>query len=718
MSKNIVLQGVSLRCFKRHGELDVSFSPSVTAIRGPNYAGKSSVLQALFFAMFGVTAVPGGKAAILKDGAKEVTVKFFFTVDGEDAQVIRTLGAASVYVKGELVASGNTVVSKWFEDLFGMEQKTVMMLAYSSQGETSAMVTLGATALNRIIETVADTDYIDVLMEKAGKVATKADAELSVLGAYVDTSPLSEAIEGHEQELERMNSSLLELTVRRDMCKEEVDRSKNTLNAAVDSNTKAQKYKSDLATLENLLEFKQASLANHEDKYAELLAAKDYDAEIASLEKQIASLRTKIAEYNAYKAAKDSTEQALSKVSEWLEGPGAKMEKDWNEFHPLWVEAQAAAEQEEAIHTSLKNELAINSHALTKAEKDLTNSICATCKRPLDESHVEHIRSEYAALKEKIDEQTKAVARQNLTMVAHKDRANVLKAKLPNETWKQWKVKATQEQEEHVLRLAGMKVLEAPDEEKLGQLQQKFGGLVNDRKNAAQAVSTQQSLKKGIEDAKLAIGELLTNPLEVVDILPLRGLVDSLTQAFNGCVEELNKMTFDTKTLDIGLKSLKDELATETDRNNRRKIAETRSVRFKALQTWLRNNKAAFMENIWNGLLGVCSDFVAQVTSNRVTQIERDPDGTFYFTENGSRLPMVCASGGQKSIVGVGIRIALATLLPQACRFVALDEPSAELNDEHAAALAGALRGQDRQVILVTHREGDEFASDAVVLLN
>lgn len=717
MSKNIVLEGVSLRCFKRHGELDVSFSPNVTAIRGPNYAGKSSVLQALFFAMFGVTAVPGGKAAILKDGAKEVTVKFFFTVDGEEAQVIRTLGAASVYVKGELVASGNTVVSKWFEDLFGMEQKTVMMLAYSSQGETSAMVTLGATALNRIIETVADTDYIDTLMEKAGKIATKADAELSVLGAFVDITPLSEAVEGYEQQLKEMNNLLLELMVRRDLLKAEAERNKRTLNEAVDNNTKAQKYKSDLATLENLLEYKQTSLVRHEEQYGDVLNGRDYDTEINELNDQVAALRRAVSNYNAIKVVREGAESGLKKVTDWLEGPGAQMEKDWNEIHPQWVKAQAAVEQEETILASLKEELGASSRELLKAEKDLANSICATCKRPLDESHVEHARTEHAVLKEKVDEQIKAVGRQTLTMVAHKDKANVLKAKLPDEQWKQWKVKATQAQEDYVLKLAGLPELEEPDESKVSVMDRQIGELLNTRKSANQAISTRETLKKGIEDAKIALGELLTHPLEVVDILPLRQLVDSSAQTYNESVSELNKMSMDMKALGVELKSTKDKLLLETDRNNRRKTAEVRASRFKALQKWLRDNKAAFMENIWNGLLGVCSDFVAQVTSNRVTQIERDPDGTFYFTENGSRLPMVCASGGQKSIVGVGIRIALATLLPQACRFVALDEPSAELNDEHAAALAGALRGQDRQVILVTHREGDEFASDAVVVL-
>ncbi len=472
-----------------------------------------------------------------------------------------------------------------------------------------------------------------------------------------------------------------------------------------------------MATLENLLEYKQTSLAKHEEQYGDVLNGRDYDTEINELNDQVAALRRAVSNYNAIKVVREGAESGLKKVTDWLEGPGVQMEKDWNEIHPQWVEAQAAAGQEDAILASLKEELGAMNRELLKAEKDLANSICATCKRPLDESHVEHARNEHSALKEKVDGQVKAVARQNLTLIAHNDRANVLRAKLPSEAWKQWKTKATQEKEDYCLKLGTLPVLEAPDESKISVMDRQIGELLNSRKSANQAIFTRDNLKKGIEDAKIALGELLTHPLEVVDILLLRQLADSSAQNYNESISQLNKVLMDISVLDAGLKATKDSLVLETDRNNRRKAAEIRASRFKALQKWLRDNKAAFMENIWNGLLGVCSDFVAQVTSNRVTQIERDPDGTFYFTENGARLPMVCASGGQKSIVGVGIRIALATLLPQACRFVVLDEPSAELNDEHAAALAGALRGQDRQVILVTHREGDEFASDAVVVL-
>ena len=78
---------------------------------------------------------------------------------------------------------------------------------------------------------------------------------------------------------------------------------------------------------------------------------------------------------------------------------------------------------------------------------------------------------------------------------------------------------------------------------------------------------------------------------------------------------------------------------------------------------------------------------------------------------------MVSASGGMASICGVALRMALDHVLAQSVGFVVLDEPSSELNDEHAASLGGALRGQQRQVILVTHREGEEFVSDTVISL-
>lgn len=718
MSKNIVLQGVSLRCFKRHGELDVSFSPSVTAIRGPNYAGKSSVLQALFFAMFGVTAVPGGKAAILKDGAKEVTVKFFFTVDGEEAEVIRTLGAASVYVKGELVASGNTVVSKWFEDLFGMEQKTVMMLAYSSQGETSAMVTLGATALNRIIETVADTDYIDTLMEKAGKIATRADAELSVLGAYVDTAPLLEQVEGLEEAVSVYEQRVKVSVAQQDASKAELELSRRVLDAAITNNTKAQKYKSDLDTFVSLLEYKQRSLLEHQEKFKDKLGDRDYQSELGKVDEELKELREHRTLYMSYRNQRDAATNSLKKVSEWIEGPGKQGEMAWNEFYPQYLEAAAAAKQEQAIYDNLNQSLAIIAGEYRRAEADLKNSVCITCKRALDAEHLEHAQAAFEQLKAKKDEQTKTVERQRVTLVGHQDKEAVLKTKLPAATWKEWLDKAIKEQAEHQNTLDNLVRIAEPDEGLLSTTEQRYGSLQMEYQSAVMARSTEVSLKKGIEEAKVKVGEMLLNPLEVTDLDPLRATVEVQNTKHNELMLEVGNLTVEYRNCQSQVKTAKDKLALESEQNSRRKTAEVRAVRFKALQTWLRNNKAAFMENIWNGLLGVCSDFVAQVTSNRVTQIERDPDGTFYFTENGSRLPMVCASGGQKSIVGVGIRIALATLLPQACRFVALDEPSAELNDEHAAALAGALRGQDRQVILVTHREGDEFASDAVVLLN
>ena len=56
------LERLHLLNFKKHEELLVDLSEGgLTVIRGPNWAGKSTVLQGIMFALFGPGAVPGKK---------------------------------------------------------------------------------------------------------------------------------------------------------------------------------------------------------------------------------------------------------------------------------------------------------------------------------------------------------------------------------------------------------------------------------------------------------------------------------------------------------------------------------------------------------------------------------------------------------------------------------------------------------------------------------
>lgn len=717
MNKNMTLQSVMLENFKRHATLEVQFSPAVTAIRGPNYAGKSSVLQAVFYAMFGATAVPGGRQAVVRTGAKTCKVEFSFDLDGKACKVSRTLTTANVLVEGELVATGNSPVSAWFEDLFGMDQKTVMLLAYSSQGETSALVTLGASALNKIIETVANTDYVDKLVEKAGLRIRSLELSLAAVPIALDQNNLLATIEGLEAAVTQKQAELVDITELVTIAGVQFETVDLEFKAAVEHNHKVQAANRLYAQAETQHKSAVESLSKLQETHADLAADKnDYKALIDSLDTHIKQLQLANSEALVNNAKHESTKEQLVKVCNWIEGKGKDMVEADKEWQPVFDTLAPEYEKLKLEASALVTEYDAANIAVKKAEKNLKSSVCVTCGRPMEDSHLELVQKELDKAKEDFEAVTVKYQNKDKELKNATKEYNRVKALLPQAGWKEWWNKALAEREVLVTAIYGMQHVEV-DSTRLIDLQHKAQQfrLVQDRISTFKA--SEISWKLQIMDLAAKCAELWSKQeleIDIVEVSERRGaLQHKYTDAKLKKYDVQGTLGGMRHDLDTAKRKLEDELTNEAKRTS----LERSLARFKAFQKWLRDNKAAFMESIWAGLLGVCSEFVAQVTSNRVTSIERDNEGSFWFTENGDRLPIVCASGGQRSIIGAGLRIALATLLPQGCRFVVLDEPSAELNDEHAAALAGALRGQDRQVVLVTHREGDEFAADHVVVL-
>ncbi len=86
---------LTLKNFKRHTDLEVTFDSGSTAIVGENYSGKSSVLHGILMALFGVSAVPDGKAAITRGESRRVKADLEFVVNGIPYEVNRTLSSAS-----------------------------------------------------------------------------------------------------------------------------------------------------------------------------------------------------------------------------------------------------------------------------------------------------------------------------------------------------------------------------------------------------------------------------------------------------------------------------------------------------------------------------------------------------------------------------------------------------------------------------------------------
>ncbi len=89
---------IHLKNIKSHRDTELSFSPGINVLTGPNGVGKSTVFEAIGYALFGVDAQKfvGNVERFISIGAKKGEITVEFALDGSDRyRVSRTVGAGS-----------------------------------------------------------------------------------------------------------------------------------------------------------------------------------------------------------------------------------------------------------------------------------------------------------------------------------------------------------------------------------------------------------------------------------------------------------------------------------------------------------------------------------------------------------------------------------------------------------------------------------------------
>ena len=64
------LRRLHLVNFRQHADTELEFGPGITGIIGPNGSGKTTILEAIAWAIYGLQAVRGDKDSIRRLGAK------------------------------------------------------------------------------------------------------------------------------------------------------------------------------------------------------------------------------------------------------------------------------------------------------------------------------------------------------------------------------------------------------------------------------------------------------------------------------------------------------------------------------------------------------------------------------------------------------------------------------------------------------------------------
>ncbi len=230
-----MLTAIRLKNWKSHQSTSITFAPGVNAIVGINGAGKSSVMQAISFALFGTFPQLQRKAVTLEDivtrkplQKEDASVELDFSANGNTYTVSRVIEkkgkkfvttSAELREGSQLKEANGEAVTRLVESLLHLDYDLFTKAVYSEQNGIDYFLRLPRGTRMKEIDHMLQLERYETARARAvslaNRLARRAEDKLRLL-AGLDPSNLEEQQRSLEQEIQSLkeqqsqSASLLE----------------------------------------------------------------------------------------------------------------------------------------------------------------------------------------------------------------------------------------------------------------------------------------------------------------------------------------------------------------------------------------------------------------------------------------------------------------------------------------------------------------------------
>lgn len=774
----MILLSLTLRNFRQHAESRIEFGPGLTGIIGANGAGKSTILEAVGYALYGTAAIRGNKDGLRWHGAParhQAEVVLDFALSGQRYRVVRSETTAHLLaVLGggghtATVADGTSAVNARIPELLGLswpEFAATYLCPQKALGLLAGMGTAERSAFFRRVLGVERADAAtaearraasDLRRERAGVAAGLGDraplaesaleaAALAWVAANTSAAAVDAAAEAVEA-LDALEAGLLKSESRRaqhERLSREREQAQRDLNAAL---REVERLKAEIlaaqASTARLAETEAvvAGLPGLRTRRDTILRAQANEERRGALLRTIRETEHRVREAQARIAAYD--EAAHRQAAKELSEQGGQVEALREARAFLTAEAEAERKQSEVDATRLARRRA----ALAEA----TGPVCPTCGQPL----AERLAVVLADMDAEAETRTAHLA-------ALANRIRYLSAPAKTEADAEARrVRCQAEVSEHETRAgSAARARHLHDTEYTPRLAQARAEMSAHDADAFDAGALREV------EAQIAEAEALDRELAVDRVRAAQAemlgreygnalLVRDGVEAHVGTLcEMLRTLAFDPAeharlaTAVTGARSARDDAAvtlaraeaearSAADRLARAQAAlaeyDRRALTLNALNERLAVQAAAaealdafrraVAARIRPEMEETVSGFVAILTDGRFEAASIDESFSVTLYAGGIAKPIV--SGGEEDVVALALRMAVAELIAQRAGHdvgcLILDEPLPSLDAVRRENVLGLLRRLESrypQVLLVSHFPEIQHAAAQVVMVD
>ncbi len=748
-----MIKSIRLLNWRSHADTKLEFSEGANLLVGQMGAGKSSVMDAISFALFGTFPALERRKLRLQDifrlNEDKASVILEFGCNGSDYTVERTLAKGKSRVESEarlfrgaaMLESGPEPVKTYISSLLAVDYDLFTRAIYSEQNNIDHFLSLDPRRRREELDALLGLDRFEAARQNAVSVINRIREERRMLDKMFSLETLEKTKKEHagqKEQLESLRARLASASVQGEKAKQEVQAQEKQLSGLTlkkDSHERLSKEKVRLeATSSQLkmeLEGKAFDAETHSRAKASLSGKKQ---DLESGKSGLRAIDTELTELSKRAGfAKAKLEQALR--------AGKELEARRNELLSL-LEGGSVAETESALKAAENDSLALASEqksllASMKETEELVRGLkpgaseCPVCGGPLGEHGIEHVINEKKARAAGMQKRSTAL---ELPLAEKRKLASNLSLRLKKAASLQDVVSRLEKEAsgsaaaESGLRELGARLASAQEaktalDSKLAVLAQEVQSIMLECSRMEEMIARKSRLteaEKGLAKTTEQLASLGFNPTEHE---ACRKSAEEARLGFERSLNERKSLEIQVSMHATAGERLGKELAqleqAKKDSGRCAALEEQLTIYRDALldtQASLRSELAAAINSAMAEVWPIFYPY-RNYPSIRLTATDKD-----YLIEIEDRsvwkpLESV-ASGGERACAALTIRVALAAVLTPNLSWLVLDEPTHNLDAEAVRLLSDTLQTRVpdvvKQTFVITHEEGlmgADFAS-------
>jgi len=675
-----MIRSIELVNFLAHSNTELEFDNGATVFVGDNGAGKSSIIDAITFSLFGKHTRKNNKS-LIRRGTNQGFVKIGFSANGKNYQALRKIDSKgglaqfSEYVgeklipivEGERKLGLDEDMTGHIEKTLGMDFKKLKIASIVQQGELNSIIKAKGKEFKELLNAIIGIDKLDTALASMRTIQREFRTSIQEKFGYDDTQIqlIENKITEYENESENAQPKLEQLNVEK------------------------KKQESLISKLEKQIQDDSAKESHLKDLESRKKEWKEYAMNI------IKSIKKEVAE----------KEEIVNECK-----PCFGLSKNKNEIE---LEINKIQKKVSAIESELsdleKKQVRLEEHEELAEKLVLKDGKCPVCDSSVDHLkplfQKKHIENEIEGIKKKVTEleNDKDELEQNTVKLSHE----LEKAKKAETILSTHKINNESQLDEIIaeIKMKVKQMQKIPLTVNSGQLVE-TATLDSHAKTIYENIVSLETSTRGFDQQKF-----LEN---IQSRESSRHRLSQINQEYGEISGKSKQVKMELDKLGSTLKELKHVKGYVTELELIQKnVYEREGPVSKSLRSWaleiISQKASEYLEKL-------------NTKIQRISLSEKTRDVNISCYSRNAVLDLESLSGGEQVSVALALRLGMSHLLGASnLNFMILDEPTAHLDSERRKSLVNVLSqlinlkedDSSMQFIIITH-DAEIFDDSAV----